>query len=209
MVLSDKPVMKTSKMYWAHCFRRINCCVLLAVISIGVNSCNHFRANVEFDKAAGYNGGFEVVKKGLPVNWLFTAESNQLYSDFEVISDSLDFREGKRSVRFSVKKCSEEGGWKSPGLANEFYGTGKFMGPGEYRVSLWVKSKKSTARFTVSSASPGNIYSRLVWEIINATEWKQLEYKVKLSEGNWLRVELEILKPGEFWVDDIQISKLN
>ncbi len=201
--------MKTSKRYWAHCFRCITGFALLAVISIGVNSCNQFRANIEFDKAAGYNGGFEVVKKGLPVNWLFTAESNQLYSDFEVISDSLDFREGKRSVRFSVKNCSDEGGWKSPGFGNEFYGTGKFIGPAEYRVRLWVKSKKSTARFTVYGVSQGNIYSRLAWEIINATEWKQLEYKVRLSAENWLRVELEILKPGEFWVDDIQITKLN
>ena len=62
------------------------------------------------DNSAGINGGFEVSKDGLPVNWLMYTSSTVPKADFEIILDKKDFKEGEQSLRFDVKECEDIGG---------------------------------------------------------------------------------------------------
>lgn len=171
-------------------------------------NCYEYRSQSEHDDSAGMNGGFEVVKNGLPVNWLFTAESNDKSNDFDVVSDSVEFKEGKRSLRFSVRRCSPEGGWKSPGFGNEFFGSGEFVGPAVYLVSVWVKNSGANARFLVGKVDEKNEYQYPFDQKIGRSPWQKLEYKIFVEKGSRLRVELEILSAGVFWMDDFRVEKL-
>ena len=66
------------------------------------------------------NGGFEIVKESLPVNWYFYSPETVPEGDFDIIVDAANFKEGKKSVKFLVRKCTSVGGRYSPGLFNNF-----------------------------------------------------------------------------------------
>ena len=72
------------------------------------------------DKAAGMNGSFEVSKSGLPVNWLFYTKKTVPSGDFDILIDTKEFKDGKQSLKFAVRACSETGGRLSPGFCKEF-----------------------------------------------------------------------------------------
>jgi hypothetical protein len=38
-------------------------------------------------------------------------------------------------------------------------------------------------------------------------EWKFIEYELEIPEKQWLRMQLNILQPGTFWIDAINIEK--
>ena len=57
----------------------------------------------ETDTSTGLNGGFEVSKNGLPVNWLMYTPNTVPDADFEIELDNVVFKEGKQSLRFDVK----------------------------------------------------------------------------------------------------------
>ncbi|MEA1972803.1 MAG: hypothetical protein U9N34_05870, partial [Candidatus Cloacimonadota bacterium] len=39
-------------------------------------------------------------------------------------------------------------------------------------------------------------------------DWKLHEYEIDVLKDRWLRMQLNILQPGTFWIDDIKIEKL-
>ena len=39
-------------------------------------------------------------------------------------------------------------------------------------------------------------------------DWKYFEYKIKVAKDRHLRMELNVLKAGILWIDDVQIVKL-
>ena len=163
----------------------------------------------ETDSSVGLNGGFEVSKNGLPVNWLMYTPKTVPDADFVIELDKDDFKEGKQSLRFDVKKCSSIGGRYSPGFTNEFFDTGRFEGEGIYKISFWIKNHGTT--FNVSggsvAAKEGDMKTLIeVNERID--EWRLLEYEINVPKDSWLRMELNILQPGTFWIDDIKIEKL-
>ena len=86
-------------------------------LAISLVACSQMSEQIQ-DKSAGLNGGFEVSKNGLPVNWLMYTSKTVPNADFEIILDKKDFKEGSQSLRFDVKKCEDIGGWKSPGFTN-------------------------------------------------------------------------------------------
>src|SRR5437879_2814597 len=84
------------------------------------------------EPAAGMNGSFEVTKSGLPVNWSVYTPRTVPAGDFDVVIDNTDFKDGKQSLKFVVRKCDPTGGRLSPGFFNEFRDTK----PGEtYKIS--------------------------------------------------------------------------
>ncbi len=95
----------------------------------------------ETDESAGLNGGFEVAKNGLPVNWLMYTPNTVPDGEFEIIIDKKVFKEGKQSLRFDVINCSSTGGLHSPGFTNEFSEIGKFEGEGTYKLGFWIKNE--------------------------------------------------------------------
>ncbi len=109
---------------------------VLAVISaILLSGCRRTSESVR-DDSAGMNGGFEIIRSGLPVNWLVYTPKTIPTGDYDLIIDTLDYQAGKQSLKFVVRECSPKGGWASPGLAMEYPAT-----PGTtYTVGFWVKN---------------------------------------------------------------------
>jgi hypothetical protein len=112
----------------------INCSpyyfILLFLVFILFGCAQH--SEKETDKSAGINGGFESAKNNLPVNWLMYTPNTVPDSDFIIELDKTIFKEGKQSLKFEVKKCSNNGGSVSPGFTNQFSEVGGFPGEGNY-----------------------------------------------------------------------------
>ena len=163
----------------------------------------------ETDKSAGLNGGFEISKNDLPVNWLMYSPNTVPNADFEIELDKNIFKEGKQSLRFDVKKCSSTGGWGSPGFTNEFFDTGKFEGDYIYKLSFWIKNKGTKFRVNAGGVAPMKGEMTVLIESDEQIEdWKYFEYKIKVAKNKHLRMELNVLKAGILWIDDVQIVKL-
>ena len=175
------------------------------ILTVG---CNKMSEKV-IDKTAGLNGSFEVSKNGLPVNWLMYTPNTVQDADFHIILDKEIFKEGKQSLKFDVERCSSTGGWKSPGFTNEFFEIGRYQGEGRYKLNFWVKNAGTEFSITAGgvAAKEGNM-TTLIREHEQIDDWKLLEYEIDVPKDRWLRMQLNILQPGTFWIDDIRIEKI-
>ena len=155
------------------------------------------------DKSAGINGSFEIVREGLPVNWLVYSPKTIPNSDFDIIIDTKEFKEGKQSLKFLVKKCSKIGGKLSPGIANEF----KANAGDKYKISFWIKNIGTEFSFRIGAVTALNGVEGPVLKTKDTLmNWKFFEYEYTIPEKmERLRVEMNILSPGIFWIDDIRI----
>jgi len=181
---------------------------LLLSLMFLLAACFGQMSELEKDKSAGLNGGFEVSSNGLPVNWLMYTPNTVKEADFKIVLDNEVYKEGKQSLMFDVVKCSSIGGRFSPGFTNEFFESGKFEGEGIYKLSFWVKNEGSKFKISAGgvSAMKGNM-AVLIDEDEQISDWKLLEYKIDIPKDNWLRMELNVLQAGTFWIDDIKIEK--
>ena len=178
---------------------------LIALFSLLMfSSCNQMSEQIK-DESAGINGGFEVTKNGIPVNWLMYTPNTVADGKFEIIIDKEEFLEGKQSLKFKGEKCSSIGGWFSPGFTNQF----NAEQGNTYKLSFWIKNDGAEFRVMAGGVAPkiGDMKTLLqTSEQIN--DWKQYEYGVPVTEEyDQIRFEVNILKPGTFWIDDIQIEK--
>ncbi len=48
----------------------------------------------------------------------------------------------------------------------------------------------------------------LVRDDSDLDEWTRFEYTIDVPAEQWLRLQLNILKPGTFWIDDVQKEKV-
>jgi len=181
--------------------------LMLCIVTL-MGGCKQMSEQV-VDKTAGLNGSFEVSKNGLPVNWIMYTPNTVPDANFQIILDKEIFKEGKQSLKFDVKRCSSIGNWQSPGFTNEFSEVGKYRGEGRYKLSFWVKN--AGTEFIISaggvSATKGNMIT-LIKEHAQIDDWKRLEYEIDVPNDRWLRMELNILQPGIFWIDGIKIEKM-
>ena len=177
--------------------------LLLLSLTLFLGGCNKM-SETETDESAGINGGFEISKNNLPVNWIMYTPNTVPDADFNIVLDKEVFKEGKQSLRFDVDKCSSIGGRFSPGFTNEFFE----LGEGQYKLSFWIKNVGTEFKISAGSVSAkkGNM-TTLIEEKEQIIDWKFLEYKIDIPTENWLRMELNILQPGSFWIDNIQIEK--
>jgi len=193
------PILKTSNL--------VN--VMSFVTIILINGCDyilHPMSEMIEDKTAGMNGSFEVVKSGLPVNWLFYTPKTVPEGDFEIITDTTEFKDGKQSLKFDVRECVATGGWYSPGFCKEFPAK-----PGEsYKISFWVKN--SGSGFFVQIGGVGSStghYETIIKSDENIDSWRLVEYKYIIPEKmRAIRFQLNIKKPGIFWIDDLRIEQI-
>jgi len=166
-------------------------------------------SELEEDESAGINGGFEVSRNGLPVNWIMYTPNTVPDADFRIVLDRDVFREGQQSLRFDVESCRPTGGWKSPGFTNEFsnHGNGRF-GQGRYQISFWVRNNGSTFWIMAGavSAMKGDMET-LIKTDEQIDSWKRLEYEINVPEDRWLRLQLDIVRPGTFWIDDVRVER--
>ena len=188
---------------WINIIRKLTLMLgLLALISCMQMS------EKETDESAGLNGGFEITKNGLPVNWLMYTPNTVRDGEFEIIIDKNIFKEGKQSLRFDVINCSSTGGWHSPGFTNEFFESGKFEGEGTYKLEFWIKNEGTKFIMKAGGVSPNKGDMKVLIESDEQIEdWKYLEYEIIIPRERHLRIELNILEPGSFWIDGVLIEK--
>jgi hypothetical protein len=153
------------------------------------------------------NGSFESLKTGLPVNWWYY-NFETAPKEFDILSDSILFKEGKRSLKFEVRKCESKGGWHSPGFFAEFK-----VQPGEtYKVSFWIINKGCDFKVSIGAGMEGNPgpTKTLIRTQEPFSEWKYFEYYFEIPAANDnIRFEANILSPGIIWFDDIKIEGMN
>lgn len=174
-----------------------------------VAGCQPYSESVT-DASAGLNGGFEIDRNGLPVNWLMYTPRTVDEAEFSIRLDREIVKEGQQSLRFEVARCSAAGGRYSPGFTNEFVQVGKYPGPAKYTLSFWIRN--NGAEYVVMaggvSAMRGNMRV-LVRDDAQTAEWQRLSYTIDVADDQWLRMELNILRPGTFWIDDVEIERLD
>lgn len=158
------------------------------------------------DDAVGFNGGFEVARNGLPVNWAVYSPRTIPTGDYELVVDTLDYRDGRQSLRFVVRDCSPEGGNRSPGISHERPAT-----PGQtYRVGFWVKNDGAEYRARVGavSATEGQ-YDVIVQSTDPVGTWRYYEHEVTVPPGfDRIRFEVNVLRPGVFSIDEVVIDPI-
>ena len=177
--------------------------------TILLTGCQQLSEKVE-DPAAGLNGGFEIDQRGLPVNWIMYTPKTVKAADFDIIIDRETFKEGQQSLKFEVRRATGQIGWHAPGFTNEFFDVGRFYGPAQYRLSFWIRN--SGAEFIVAGGPvslKGGDMRTLVRDNSSTDGWKQYEYTIEVPEEQWLRMQLNIISPGSFWIDGIKIEKIN
>ena len=187
---------------------KVKLIIVLQILVFLLAGCNiNPYSSVNEDKSAGFNGSFEIVKEGLPVNWNIykpTVDTAQAKFFF----DTFQPPQGKQSLKIVVSKCSSEGGWHSPGIFQEMPAeTGK-----TYLVSYWIKNQgcKYMIRMDCFIAGTEDVNHPKKWITYSDTipDWQRFEYEFTFSNDlNQLRFELNILSPGTFWIDDIRIEK--
>ena len=96
--------------------------VFTAVASSLLLGCEKMSESV-LDESVGLNGGFEVTKNGLPVNWLVYTPATIPTGDYDLVIDTVEYKEGKQSLKFVVRDCAPTGGWHSPGFSKEYEAT--------------------------------------------------------------------------------------
>jgi len=163
-------------------------------------------SEIVHDAEAGLNGGFEVVKEGKPVNWLLYTMKTVPTGDFDISIDNNTYHGGNGSLRINVIECDPSGGNLSPGFATEIPATPDR----NHSLSFWVKNNGT--EFVVHaggvSAMSGNM-QMLVKSDESAAEWTYHEYTIPVSEAfDRFRISINVLSPGSFWIDDINIRVL-
>ena len=177
---------------------------LVTMFGMALCGCLPMHASVT-DSSAGLNGGFEIVKDSLPVNWLVYTPATVPSGDYDIVIDTTEFHGGKQSLKFVVRSCSAEGGWRSPGFSRELD-----VEPGRsYTVGFWVKNDGAefVAKVGGVSATSGE-YATIVRSSDHVGEWTYHEriYRVRAGFGK-LRIEVNVLRPGTFWIDDVTITE--
>jgi hypothetical protein len=175
--------------------------ISLAVVLLAVGCRRYSESRLVAE--VGLNGGFEVVKDGLPVNWLLYTPK-VAGGDFQIVLDTMVRHGGKQSLAFVVRACSSTGGWRSPGFTNEF--------PAErgrtYTIGFWVMNDSAEFRMLVGgvSATRGS-YETVIRSAERIAQWRYVEYAYHMPrEFDILRLELNVLRPGTFRIDDLSIS---
>jgi hypothetical protein len=156
------------------------------------------------DESAGMNGGFEVVQSGLPVNWLVYTSRTIPTGRYDLIIDTTEYRTGKQSLKFVVRDCSPEGGWRSPGFSQEYDAT-----PGRsYTVGVWVKNDGAEFLAKIGGVTATqSLYDTIVRSRETLGTWTHFEHAYTVPQGfKRIRFELNVLRPGTVWIDDVTIS---
>lgn len=180
-------------------------CVVAVVLLLKVLS----PSMIETDDAAGFNGSFEIVRSGLPVNWaVYDRPLGEGSATFSV--DSAHAADGDRSVRFQLWTSFSGRGNRSPGL---FQVTDAEEGQ-TYEVSLWVRNEGSAIRLRITSEFPEDGTKAPIVDTIGPDrtaedEWRRFSYPYTVPPPHRdIRVDLGIMDPGTLWIDDVRIVAL-
>ena len=106
------------------------------------------------------------------------------------------------------KQFSEKVVDQSAGL-NGGFEAGKFKGEDRYKLSLWIKNIGT--KYSISAGGVEDLkgdMKTLLEGHEQIDDWNLFEYEINMPKERWLRMELNILQPGTFWIDDIKVEKI-
>jgi hypothetical protein len=181
---------------------------LAATMALALGGCRTMfggqRSELVTDQSAGLNGGFEVVRSGVPVNWLVYSPRTIPTGEYQLVADTSEFKGGKQSLRFDVRSCASTGGWLSPGLSKE---VGAAAGT-TYRVGFWARNDGAefVAKVGGITATEGK-YETIVKSRDAMPTWRYFEHDYTMPAGfTSLRFEVNVVQPGTFWIDEVTIA---
>lgn len=171
-----------------------------------LTSCTWQMSESVMDKTAGFNGNFEVVKNNLPVNWLVYTAKTAKEGNFTITPDAMVVKSGTQSLKFTVQTCSAKGGRFSPGISQEM----PAQADKSYRISYWIKNEGAAIRVNITGVTAHKFREGTTQSIAPSTsDWKQYTYTYILPAGmQRVRFEMNVLKPGTCWIDDVQIVEV-
>ena len=100
-------------------------------------------------ESAGFNGSFEIVKSGLPVNWYFHYPPIK-NGDIAISLDTKDAIEGNQSLKVTTHKIESRPGWRRPGLFQVLSAESNRS----YKVSFWLKNHGCKVSLLINSEKP-------------------------------------------------------
>lgn len=173
----------------------------------------------EMDPSVDENGSFEVVRDGLPVNWIIDRHAIR-DGEVELSLDTTDAVDGKQSLKLVVHAVDDRS-W----LAPWFFRTGAAEPGVTYAVSFWLKSTACVFEMVIRNEGKDRLFGltgaekqdyaahppirRVIGGGETGTdEWRQFRYVYKVPETDGsLRFELRIVRPCTLWIDDVQIER--
>lgn len=176
------------------------------LIVLSLNACTQKLSESIKNEKEGINGSFEIIEENLPVNWLVYTPKTIKKSDFDFFTDNTEAINGKNSLKFVVRNCSNVGGHLSPGISQEIEVEPK----NTYIIKCWIKNDGSKFRIKSNAVSA---FSKDKGEIIESNtskqDWVLYELTTTIPEKmKRLRLEINVLESGTVWIDDISISKV-
>ena len=176
----------------------------------------------EMDASVDENGSFEVVRDGLPVNWIFDRYAVR-DGEAEYSLDTTEAVDGRQSLKFVVHAVDNRS-WLAPWL----FRTGPAEPGATYSVSFWLKSTACVLEMEIRNEGKDPLFgfgslSRAEREdfaahppirrVIGGGEtdtekWRQFRYVYKVPETDGsLRFELQVVRPCTLWIDDVRIER--
>ena len=179
----------------------------IILIATVLNGCTPMSIR-EKSESAGFNGSFEIVKSGLPVNWYIHYPPIK-NGDVEISLDTKDAVEGNQSLKFIVLRVDARPGWRRPGL----FQVRSAKSRRSYKVSFWLKNQGCKVSLLIRSEKPKSapLASRTILgeQETGINTWRQFEYVYTVPETYYnIRFDLGVVQPGTFWIDDVRIEEM-
>ena len=199
--------------------RNLNALILLLSVSaiLAISGCVVPGTGLH-DKKLGYNGSFETVQSGLPVNWTISRYPIK-NGDMEASIDTIDTVSGDRSLKVVVHRFDQGNRWKPFLFQVREAEKGK-----TYAVKFWLKNQGCRVLLEIGNegkyhpfggqseaekqdyAAHPRIRKLLGKAEIGNNEWRQFHYRYTVPETDGsIRFEMKFMRTGTLWIDDVRI----
>lgn len=201
----------------AHCWLIFGAAIALLLISACI-----VPGIGEIDSSVDKNGSFEVVRSGMPVNWIMDRYAIR-DGEVEFSLDKTEVVDGRHSLKLVVHSVDERR-WEAPW----FFRTGPAEPGATYEVSFWLKSTACVLEMVIRNEGRDPLFGfgglseaerrdyaahppirRVIGGGETDTEqWRQFRYVYKVPETDGsLRFELRVIRPCTLWIDDVRIER--
>ncbi len=173
------------------------------------------------DPTIGYNGDFEIVQSGMPVNWNLSRYPIKA-DEMKVTIDTENSISGNQSLKIIVNEFDSKNRWKPFLFQTREANEGKL-----YEISFWLRNENS--KVLVEIGYEGKYYmfggpseteiqdyaahpriAKILGEgETGKSEWRHFRYRYTVPEiDGSIRFELKFLQVGTLWIDDVRIGKI-
>lgn len=184
----------------------------LAMLAL-LAACASPRYIIHSRPATSWNGSFEIVESGYPVNWSFSQAPIE-QRDMSVVLDREVVHEGQQSLRVEVLRAVAgpevfEQVWAKPSFS-----TRATIEPGSrYRLSFWLRN--AGAKVHVRWVATSKDYQRhfrfrdMLETSLASADWTRVEDEITAKEGEQLlELIFVVSEPGLFWCDDVRVQEV-